>query len=138
MTPEKLAPDNQPSGITLPMFIAAAVIVIAAAMAAVWFAFPSPDTLHRLVSPSGDKVIELGELCGDTQCSRVAILDVTQPDGAHLRTGCPLDNAGTTPLFAEVSATWSAPEDSVEIAYTAETGSTGTIAITLAACTQTQ
>ena len=138
MTPEKLAPDNQPSGITLPMFIGAAVVVIAAAMAAVWFAFPAPDTLHRLVSPSGTKLIELGELCGETQCSRVAILDVTQPDGTHVRTGCPLDRPEPDPLFADVSATWSPSEDSIEIAYVAETGLTGSIAIPLAACTATE
>jgi hypothetical protein len=138
MTPDKLAPDNQPSGITLPMFIAAAVVVIAAAMAAVWFAFPAPDTLHKLASPSGTKVIELGELCGENQCSRVAILDVTQADGTHLRTGCLLDRPEATPLFSEVSATWSPTEDRVDIGYTAETGSTGSITLELANCTQTQ
>lgn len=138
MTPEKLAPDNQPSGITLPMFIGVAVVVIAAAMAAVWFAFPAPDTLHKLASPSGTRVIELGELCGETQCSRVAVLDVTQPDGTHIRTGCPIDESAVTPLFTEVAATWSTSEDEVEIAYVAATGVSGTIALQIADCTQTQ
>ena len=96
-------------------------------MAAVWFAFPAPDTLHRLVSPSGSKLIELGELCGETRCSRVAILDVTQPDGTHIRTGCPLDRPEPTPLFATVTATWSAAEDRIDIAYTGESGVTGTL-----------
>ncbi|UJW85675.1 hypothetical protein [Devosia sp. SL43] len=138
MTHENLAPDNQPSGITLPMFIGAAVVIIAAAMAAVWFAFPAPDTLHKLASPSGAKVIELGELCGETQCSRAAILDVTQPDGTHIRTGCPIDQTAATPLFAEASAVWSAAEDRVEIAYVADTGLTGRVVIETAACTQTE
>lgn len=138
MTPEQLAPDNQPSGITLPIFALVAVMVIAAAMAAIWFAFPAPDNLHRLVSPSGTKVIELGELCTGDRCSRVAILDVTQPDGTHIRTGCPLAPSSLTPLFANVTATWSAVEDRVDVAYVAETGPTGTLAFILAECTQTE
>lgn len=138
MTPDKLAPDNQPSGITLPMFILVAVMIVAGAMAAVWFAFPAPDNLHKLVAPSGTKVIELGELCGQTGCSRVAILDVTQPDGSHVRTGCPLAPSSLTPLFAKVIATWSSTEDRVDIDYAAASGPTGRLTFVMAECTQTE
>ena len=132
------APDNQPTGITMPVFLLVAVLVIAAAFAAVWFAIPGPDTKHRIVSPSGTKVIELAELCTPNGCSRVAILDVVKPDGTHVRTGCPLERSGLTPLFAEVTATWTSAEDSVNLAYAAATGPTGTITIPLAACTATE
>jgi hypothetical protein len=138
MTPEKLPPDNQPSGITLPMFIGAAVVVIGAAMAAVWFAFPAPDTTGRVVSLSGTKVLELGELCGETQCSRVAILDVTQPDGTHIRTGCPLDHPGNKPLFVQMEGLWSPEEDSIGIAYVMADGTRGDITIATKDCTLTQ
>ena len=132
------APDNQPTGITLPVFILVTVLVVAAAFTAVWFAIPGPDTKHRLVSPSGTKVIELAELCGPNGCNRVAVLDVVRPDGSHLRTGCPLERSGQTPLFAEVTATWTPTEDSVDIAYVAASGPTGTVTIPLADCTATQ
>jgi hypothetical protein len=132
------APDNQPTGITMPVFIVVAVLVIAAAFAAVWFAIPGPDTKHRIVSPSGDKVIELAELCGPNGCDRVAVLDITEPDGSHVRTFCPLEQSGVTPLFANVTATWTSSEDSVDIAYVAATGPTGTISLATADCTQTE
>ena len=132
------APDNQPTGITLPVFILVAVLVIAGAFTAVWFAIPGPDTKHRLVSPSGNKVIELAELCGPNGCNRVAVLDVANPDGSHIRTFCPLEQSGLTPLFANVTATWTPAEDSVDLAYVAATGPTGTITIPLADCTATE
>jgi hypothetical protein len=132
------APDNQPTGITMPVFVVVAVLVIAAAFAAVWFAIPGPDTKHRLVSPSGTKTIELAELCTPNGCNRVAILDVVKPDGSHVRTGCPLERSGLTPLFADVTATWTPVEDGVDIAYGAATGPTGTITIPLADCTATE
>lgn len=132
------APDNQPTGITTPVFILVAVLVIAAAFTAVWFAIPGPDTKHRLASPSGTKVIELAELCTPNGCSRVAVLDAAQPDGSHIRTGCPVEHAGQTPLFATVAAAWTPAEDSVDIAYTAATGPAGTITIRLADCTATE
>ena len=80
-----LAPDNQESGVPLWAFVASAAVLIVAAFAAVWFAFPAPDTRHDLVSPSGAVRIELAELCGDRGCDRVAILDA-----GGVRTGCPL------------------------------------------------
>lgn len=132
------APDNQPTGITVPVFILVAVLVIAAAFTAVWFAIPGPDTKHRLVSPSGAKVIELAELCTPNGCNRVAVLDVIKPDGSHIRTFCPLERSGLTPLFADVIATWSPAEDSIDIAYIAATGPAGTVTIPLADCTATQ
>lgn len=132
------APDNQPTGITMPVFILVAVLVIAAAFTAVWFAIPGPDTKHRLVSPSGTRVIELAELCTPNGCNRVAVLDVVQPDGSHLRTGCPLERSGLTPLFATVTATWTPAENSIDIAYVAATGPAGTITLATADCTQTE
>ena len=132
------APDNQPTGITLRVFILVAVLMIVAAFAAVWFAIPGPDTKHRIVSPSGTKTIELAELCTPNGCNRVAILDVVRPDGSHIRTGCPLEHPGPTALFADVTATWTSAEDSVDLAYVAATGPTGTITIPLADCTATE
>lgn len=128
-----LAPDNQESGVPLWGFVAGAAVLIVAVFAAIWFIFPAPDTRHDLVSPSGAARLELGELCGETSCNRVAVLDV---DG--VRTGCPLPPAGNRPLFAEVTAAWSADETSVVLTYVAEDGSTGSLAIARADCTITQ
>lgn len=138
MTSDNPAPDNQPTGIRLRWFVVVAVLVIAGAFAAVWFAIPGPDTRHRLVSPSGAKAIELAELCSPNGCNRVAILDQTQADGTHLRTDCPLAVSGSTPLFAELAANWSPSEDSLVIDYVSASGSTGSLTIETAECTQTE
>ena len=128
-----LSPDNQESGIPLWGFIVGAALLIAAAFAAVWFMFPAPDTRHDLVSPSGAVRIELGELCGDAGCDRVAIMDV-----GGVRTGCPLKLGEAQPLFAEVTAAWSTDESSVDVSYVAKDGSTGSVTIARADCIITQ
>ncbi len=128
-----LAPDNQESGVPLWGFVAGAAVLIAAAFAAVWVMFPAPDTRHDLVSPSGAARIELGELCGDAGCDRVAILDV-----GGVRTGCPLTVAGNRPLFHDVTADWSADESRVLLNYVAEDGGTGSLTIDRADCIITQ
>lgn len=128
-----LSPDNQESGVPIWGFVTGAAVLIAAAFAAVWFMFPAPDTRHDLVSPSGTARIELGELCGDSGCNRVAILDV---GGA--RSGCPLPLEGNRPLFADVTAIWSEDESAVTLNYVAEDGTTGSVTIERADCTLTQ
>ena len=128
-----LTPDNQESGVPLWGFVAGATVLVVGILAAIWFIFPAPDTRHDLVSPSGAARIELGELCGDGGCDRVAILDV-----GGVRTGCPLALEGNRPLFAEVNAAWSADESSAALSYVAADGATGTVTIARADCTLTQ
>lgn len=128
-----LSPDNQESGVPLWGFVAVAATLIAAAFALVWFMFPAPDTRHDLVSPSGAARIELGELCGDSGCDRVAILDV-----GGVRTKCPLSVPGDRPLFANVTASWSDDESRVVLAYVAADGGTGSVTLERADCTITQ
>lgn len=130
MTP---APDNHESGVPLWGFVAGATVLVVGIFAAIWFMFPAPDTRHDLVSPSGAARIELGELCGDGGCDRVAILDV-----GGVRTGCPLAVEGDRPLFAQVTAVWSADESSAELRYVAADGATGVATIARADCTLTQ
>lgn len=127
------APDNQESGVPLWGFVAGALVLVAAAFAAVWFMFPAPDTRHDLVSPSGAARIELGELCGDAGCDRVAILDM-----AGVRTGCPLAVNGDRPLFYAVTATWSPDESRVVLNYVAQDGGAGSLTIERADCIITQ
>ena len=129
--------EQQRSSVPVWAFLLASIVLVVVAFAAVWFAIPGPDTSNRLVSPSGNASIELGELCGDAACTRVAILEITAADGAKTRTGCPLTLAGTTPLFADVSALWAADETSVQLAYTSSTGTPGELTINLADCTLT-
>ena len=128
-----LSPDNQESGVTLWGFVTGAAVLIAGAFAAVWFMFPAPDTRHDLVSPSGAVRIELGELCGDAGCDRVAILDVN-----GVRTGCPLTLEGNQPLFVDVTGVWTADESKVNLNYVAEDGGTGSVTIARVDCTITQ
>lgn len=123
---------NQETGIPLWAFIAGAAVVVAGAFAAVWFALPGPDTRHRLVSPSGQAALELGELCTDNGCNRVAIFEANS-----VRTGCPLDLPGNRPLFGTVSAQWAPDDTSVAIAYSSPDGQ-GTVTFASAECTQTQ
>lgn len=127
-----MSTDNQETGISMRAFAAGAVGLVVAAFVAIWFMFPAPDTRHDLVSPSGAARIELGELC-DARCNRVAILD-----RSGNRSGCPLPLESTQPLFVEVSAAWSADEASVDVAYVATDGSTGSVTIALADCTLAQ
>jgi hypothetical protein len=127
-----LAPDNQESGVPLWAFISGATLIVIAAFAAVWFMFPAPDTRHDLVSPSGTKTIELAEICGETGCDRVAILD-----DEGVRAGCPLPEAGNVPLFTEVSATWSTDETAVRLEHVGADGRAGSMALTLTDCTIT-
>lgn len=124
-----LSPDNQESGVPLWGFVAGAALLIAAAFAAVWFMFPAPDTRHDLVSPSGTARLELGELCGDAGCTRVAILDI-----GGVRTGCPLPLEGDRPLFADVTAVWSGDESSVVLSYRALDGGAGSLVIKRSDC----
>ena len=132
------APDNQSTVITIRIFIVAAALLVAGALAAVWFAIPGPDTRHLLVSPSGTRSIELAELCQPMGCRRVTIADITQPDGSHRRTGCLPQRAETTPLFHTVTARWSAGEDSVAIDFIPAEGPSGSMTIVLADCILTE
>lgn len=125
--------DNQETGIPLWGFVAVAVAIIVAAMATIWLMFPAPDSRLDVVSPSGAARIELGELCAEVGCSRVAILD---RDG--LRRGCPLALPGNQPLFKQVTATWPADESSVDLAYVSAENQTGSVVIDLADCTLTE
>lgn len=127
------APNNQESGVPLWAFVAVTAALVVAAFVAVWFMFPAPDTRHDLVSPSGGARIELGELCGDASCERVAILD-----RQGIRAKCPLALPGNRPLFADVRAAWSDDETSVMLDHVAENGSTGSLTIALVDCTITQ
>lgn len=125
--------DNQETGIPLWGFVAGAALLIGAAFAAVWFMFPGPDSRHDIVSPSGAARIELGELCAEVGCSRVAVLDQ-----GGMRSGCPLALPGNQPLFMDVIATWTADESRVDLAYVSAQGDTGSVTILLAECTLTE
>lgn len=138
MTSDQPQPENQTSVLTIRIFIVAAVLLMLSAVAALWFAIPTPDTTHVLVSPSGDRFLEMSEVCQPMGCKRVTIADELQPDGTHLRTGCLPQRAETTPLFDKVTAIWSASEDSVTIDFTPANGQPGTMTIVLANCILTQ
>jgi hypothetical protein len=138
MTNNQSQPDNRRALITIRIFIVAAVVLIASAVAAVWFSIPGPDTKHVLVSPSGMRSIEMTELCTPMGCKRVTIADEIQPDGSHLRTGCLPQRAETTPLFNKVIATWSGSEESVTIDFTPAKGPAGTMTIVLSNCILTE
>lgn len=131
-------PDNQSTVITIRIFIVAAVLLIVGAMAAVWFSIPGPDTRHLLVSPSGTKSLDMAELCSPVGCNRVTVLDVTQPDGSHIRSGCPPQRAETVPLFHELTASWPADETSVTLDFTPKEGAPGQMTIALADCILTE
>jgi len=134
MSVDQPDPGDRRARVTVRIFIIAGIALIASAVAAIWFAMPDPGTSHVLVSPSGKASIALSEQCTPMGCQRLAIADISQPDGTHRRTGCLPQRAETPPLFAPVSARWSATEDSVTIAFTPAAGQPGAMTIVLADC----
>ena len=134
MTHQQPQSEQHTSRTTIRIFIVAAVVLLISAVAALWFAVPAADTRHVLVSPSGNRSLEMSELCQPMGCKRITIADELQPDGTHLRTGCLPQRAETTPLFDTLTAEWSSSEDSVTIEFTPANGPSGTMTIVLANC----
>lgn len=138
MTSDQSPPEQHTSVITIRIFIVAAVVLMLSAVAAVWFAMPGPNAMHVLVSPSGNRSLEMSEVCQPMGCKRTTIADELQSDGTHLRTGCLPQRPETTPLFDKLTAIWSTSEDSVTIDFTPANGPPGTMTIVLANCILTQ
>lgn len=128
-----MSTDQQKTGIPMWAYSVGAAALIAAAFVAIWFMVPGPDSRLDVVSPSGAVRIELGELCAEVGCSRVAVLDK-----GGLRSGCPLAIPGNTPLFKQITPTWTTDEDMVTLDYVSALGETGTVVIDLAECTLTE
>ena len=105
------------AGISGRTFAIAAVLLAVAVGAIVWFAVPGPDARHRFVSPSGTMALELGEMCREGGCLRVAVSEKTAPDGSRTRLGCSLALAETRPVLLNAHPMWSADETSVDVVY---------------------
>jgi hypothetical protein len=117
---------------TIPrwMFFTGAAAVVVGIGAIIWFAIPDIDTRHRLVSPSGQVALDIGEDCREDACARVIIRDL-MVDGDRSRVACAVPLTEQRPMLAKVEASWSADETAVEIAYTDGDGAGGTFTLNL-------
>lgn len=98
----------------------------------IWLAIPGAETMHRLTSPSGNIVLDVGEICGDTSCGQIIVLDFPAPDGERYRNPCTTDLSEDRPVFVAVSAEWAADENSVTLTYADAEGVGSTITLDLA------
>jgi hypothetical protein len=134
-----MAAASDEVGISATTFFIAAAVIVAGIGAAVWFAIPGADTRHTLNSPSGKALLDIGEQCSETACTRLIFYEHTLSDGRRERMGCPIEIAGLTPIFSSVTATWSADESSVTIDYADAVGKRGEMTVVPAAdCPVTQ
>jgi len=109
----------------------AAIAVAAGIGAVIWFAIPGPDAKHRFVSPSGRVALELGEMCRETGCQRVAVSEETAPDGSKRRRGCDFVLSEAHPVLLNVHPLWSSDERSVDVVYADAEGIGGKFTINL-------
>jgi hypothetical protein len=125
------------TSITNLQFWVGTLAVLAALGVGIWFAIPGPDTRHRLVSPSGRVVLDIGERCEQGTCARVIVSEETPTDGVTQRFGCAVPLTEQRPMLVTAQATWSADEGSVDIDYADAAGVGGTFTLVLGRdCTQ--
>lgn len=105
------------TGISGRAFGIASVLLAVGIGAVIWFAIPGPDARHRFVAPSGEVALELGEICRENGCERVAISEETAPDGARRRRGCTVALPETRPVLLNAYPLWAADERSVDVVY---------------------
>ena len=124
------------SGISGRAFAVASVAIVVGLGAVIWFAIPGPDAKHRFVSPSGRIVLEIGEMCRETGCRRVAVSEEAALDGSRSRRGCDVSLTETHPVLLNAYPLWSADERSVELVYADAQGVGGKVTLNLDAdCT---
>lgn len=98
------------------MFVTGAAALVIGVGALIWFAVPDIDTRHRLVSPSGQVALDLGEDCREGTCARIIIKETTA-GGSTTRLGCTVPLTEPRPMLVTAEALWSADETLVEIDY---------------------
>lgn len=126
-------PDEPESlDVSLPLVAAIAVVVVGGIMAIIWYGIPGPTTEYRLVSPSGERALELAERCGETICDRVAIFEETLPDLEVERLECTLNIEAKVPIFVEINPKWSGDETQMTIDYSNPDNITGSITLNFA------
>jgi hypothetical protein len=118
-------------GISGRAFGIAAVVLAIGIGAVIWFAIPGLDAKHRFVAPSGKVALELGEMCRENGCTRVAISEETAPDGSKRRRGCTIALQETHPVLLNTYPLWAADERSVDVVYADADGIGGKFTLNL-------
>jgi len=116
-------------GVSPLLFWLAAAALIGGIGAIIWFAIPGVDARHRLVSPSGTTTLELGEVCAEAICTRLAVVETTAADGTKLRRGCPIELQQTVPVLLKIDPLWTADETGVEIVFSGAAGEGGRLTL---------
>lgn len=119
-------------GVSPLLFWLAAAALIGGIGAIIWFAIPGVDARHRLVSPSGTTTLELGEVCAEAICTRLAVVETTAADGTKLRRGCPIALPQTVPVLRQVDPRWAANETGIAIAFSDAAGEGGRLTLDFA------
>lgn len=127
-----MPPAPQDTGISATVFALATVAVIVGLGVLIWFAIPGPDARHRFVSPSGQVVLELGELCREAGCERVIVSEVSALDGSKSRRGCAVPLTERHPVWINAYPLWNADETAVDIVYADAQGVGGKFTLTIA------
>jgi hypothetical protein len=124
--------DAADTGISGRAFGIGVVLLAVGLGAVIWFAIPGPDAKHRFVSPSGRVALELGEMCREAGCQRVAISEETAADGSKRRLGCEVPLTETHPVLLNAYPLWAADEASVDVVYADAEGVGGKFTLDLA------
>jgi hypothetical protein len=107
------------------------VVLFVVIAAIIWFAIPGPDARHRLISPSGRIVLEVGENCTEDGCTRVIVSETTVADGTKSRLGCTVPLTDLRPVLLNIHPRWAADERTVDIAHADAEGVGGTFTLVL-------
>lgn len=120
------------TGISGRAFAIAALVIAVGLGAIIWFAIPGPGAKHRFVSPSGRIALEIGEMCRETGCQRVAVSEETATDGTKRRLGCEVPLTETRPVLSNAHPLWSPDEQTVDVVYADTDGVGGKFTLVLA------
>jgi hypothetical protein len=113
------------------LFWLATVALFFIIAAIIWFAIPGADSRHRFVAPSGSIVLDIGEKCGEIECTRIIIGEETAADGTKTRFGCNVPLTEQRPVLLNAYPLWTADESAVDIVYADADGVGGKFTLVL-------
>lgn len=108
--------------------VAALVVLV---FGGIWLSIPGAETKHRLTSPSGEIWLDVGEMCGETSCGQIVVVDFPDEAGERHRNPCETGLREDRSVFVTVSAEWLDNETRVILTYADANGQGGTLDLNL-------
>lgn len=124
--------QRQNDTLSLWAFLAVTIVVVAGLLALIWVGLPGPDSHHRLVSPSGNRILDIDESCGEFACSRGIAVHAVEAGIEGAGRTCSFAIATSRPIFTHVEAGWSDDEQAVALTFTDGGGQTTSVALDFA------